>query len=216
MPAQQEPTSLDAYLNLLKQKGASTASLNQRKHFLRYLVSALEGCDRDDSVAYRHAVDSTLHKMATDETLNFFVSIAREFYPFWNEDLKTVAAMASGDGFALQPINLKVSASLEEIWFELCAAGWDKKEIPCLSDYLSRVEGKISSQDYTIRDYFLRCLMFLMRTQPLQSAVYRSGVNAILMLLPQENVRQAFLGLIREFYPFWQKMLLNETEVSPA
>ncbi|WP_018151729.1 hypothetical protein [Leeia oryzae] len=207
MTETKELTPLDAYLALLKQKGATTSSLNQRKHFLRYLVSALEGCDRDDSVAYRHAVDSTLQKMATDDNLSFFINIAREFYPFWNEDLRTIAALASGDGFFLQAVNVKLSNSIEELWNEVCASPWYQTPVACLDEYLAKLAGLITETDKQLRHRFLRCLLFVMRDQPIQPAVYRAGVNAILVLLPQEEAKQAFLGLIREFYPFWQKEL---------
>lgn len=200
---QSGPDALPAYLKLLRQRGASTASINQRKHFLRYLLLALDQT-REDSVAYRHAVDQVLAKMASDESRPFLVSVAREFFPFWMGDLETVMALAAGDGFALQPILLQSSGSLIQLFEAMDSDGWEDRDIPSLSQYLADTTPPGDEEHVLdLRDRFLRALHFILQHQPVNPATYRAGVNAMLLLMPRAQTQRSFLNLIREYFPYW-------------
>ncbi len=209
--------ALNAYLALLKSKGATTGSINQRKHFLRYLLAALDdaGSENAAGTGYRDAVDHTLKKVATEETLPFFLAVAREFYPFWTQDLKTVAALNAGDGFALEQFAIPRAASLDTLLRDMSAARWKATDSPALTRYLAdcllRNDDKVP---YQVRERLLPALLFVIRDRPASSAVYRAGVNAMLVLLPGEDTRQAFLQVIREFFPYWQDQADVDVEMS--
>lgn len=206
--------ALDAYLTLLKQKGASTASINQRKHYLRYLLKELEGASVD-SMVYRVAVEQTLRKVVTDDTRGFFLTITREFYPFWSEDLKDIARQHNDDTYVLDTIQLPVFLNLITLFEEMDAAGWEINDIPPLRQYLSvcRANG-VEDAVLDMRDRFLRAVHFLIRNHPIQPGVYRTGVQAMLSLAPREEVKQALLAVIREYYAYWQTS--TESNYPPA
>ena len=90
---------LEAYVTLLRSKGASTKDINLRKHFLRHLTSALK--DRELSGdSYRLTVDEVLRNFPDDEvSQSMFKTAAREFYNFWIGDVKSLVKLNNANIF---------------------------------------------------------------------------------------------------------------------
>jgi hypothetical protein len=203
---QHAETALTAYLNLLKNKGAATSVITRRKHFLRHLLTALEGDTAPASsndAYYRRAVDATLVKFPDEQKMEF-ISMAREFHPFWLGDMKTIARLNAADALSLQHTPVDVSGTLIDMFERLDADPWSRQEQTCLKAYLERLQqGGADDAVVDIRERLLLLLLYVIRRAEQTPFSYRAGVEAMLTLFSKEDTRRVFLDVAREFFYFW-------------
>ncbi|MFC4158091.1 hypothetical protein [Chitinimonas lacunae] len=205
--SQHAETSLAAYLNLLKTKGAATSLINQRKHILRHLLSALEAqAGRfidDDDAGYRRAVDQIQNNFPNEQQIEI-ISAAREFHPFWLGDLKTIARLNSAEALTLDPVPLDISGSLIDMFERMDRHPWSQQEPECLQHYLVELSAR-GADDAVIdlRERLLKLLLFVIRDAMPMPTAYRAGVDAMLTLFSKEDTRRAFIDVAREFFYYW-------------
>jgi hypothetical protein len=207
LDTQQADTALTAYLSLLKSKGAATSLVTRRKHILRHVLSALDGqgiqFEHDDDAGYRHAVDFTITKFPDEQQVEI-ISAAREFYPFWIGDLKTIARLNAANALALEHAQVDVRGSLVEMFERMDADPWSRAEQPCLVEYIKRLNSQNQSDAVVdIRDRLLQLLLYVIRHADPTPTTYRAGVDAMLTLFTKEDGRRLFVDLAREFFYFW-------------
>lgn len=206
---QQADIALNAYLSLLKNKGAATNVTNMRKHMLRHLISALEAqADRyltDDDSGYRRAVDHVIKHFPDDQQVEI-INVSREFYPFWIGDLRTIARLNAANALTLESLTVDVSGTLMDMFERLDRASWGKEPPVCLSDYLdSLVAQGADASVIDIRERLILLLLFIIRNaEPIPTA-YRAGVDAMLTLFSKEDTRRIFIDVAREFFYFWNR-----------
>jgi hypothetical protein len=196
-----------AYLNLLRRKGAATGLINQRKHFLRHLVSAVamqaEPCLTDCDAGYRRAVDTLLGKFPDEQQLEIIVT-AREFYPFWIGDLKTIARLNAADALATAPARVDVCGSLADMFARMDADPWSTQLPVSLARYLETLKRQGASDAVIdIRERLLMLLLYVIREAEPVPANYRAGVDAMLTLFSKEESRRLFIEVAREFFYHW-------------
>jgi hypothetical protein len=200
-------TALTAYVSLLKNKGAATSLVTRRKHMLRHLLSALEsqgdGFIHDDDAGYRHAVDGTIARFPDEQQFEI-ISAAREFYPFWIGDLKTIARLNAADALALDHAPVDVRGSLVEMFERLDRDPWSRQDQACLVEYIKRLsEQGQGDAVIDIRERLLQLLLFVIRHAEPTPTSYRAGVDAMLTLFSKEDARRLFVDVAREFFYFW-------------
>ncbi|GAB3249570.1 hypothetical protein [Chitinimonas naiadis] len=215
--AQHAETALTAYLNLLKNKGAATAILTRRKHFLRHLVSCMEtqaeNDQADDDAGYRRAVDNTVGKFPVDQQVEI-ITTSREFYPFWIGDLKTIARLNAADALSLDHARVDLRGSLVDMFQRLDADPWSGTKPPCLDEYLLKLaEQGAEDAVVDIRERLLTLLLYIIRHADPTPMAYRAGVDAMLTLFSKEDTRRLFIEMAREFFYFWNGY--NQGEPAP-
>lgn len=199
-----EQEALQAYLNLLGNKGADARDLERRAQLLRQLLPMIA----DQPVqgqGYRVAVESLLDAISRDDW-PFALGVVREFYPFWAQDIKTIAAlnaeaMLGAECQPWQPSTCDLAAlwnSLEQERFGV-AENWPLKAYT----QALRQEGAAPELVET-RVKLVKLLLLRLREAPDKSAmIYRSAVDATVPLFELKETRRLFLAVVREFYYFW-------------
>ncbi|MDK2125526.1 hypothetical protein [Parachitinimonas caeni] len=203
--------ALNAYLALLKANGAATAHINLRKHLLRHLLSVLEEVSLEQTEGadhgYRLAVDRLLGHFPDEQHVEI-ISTAREFYPFWVGDLRTIAKLNAAKALTTQHIPLDISGSLTDMLERMDADDTQHAEPPVLCAYIEMMASQgVESAVIDIRERLLRLLLYVIRNADPVPTAYRAGVDAMLTLFPREDTRQAFIEVAREFFHFWNDSL---------
>lgn len=195
--------AVGAYLTLVKNKGASTSSINKRKHFLRYLTNWLNNKPRTGE-SYRAGVDATMEKFSEEETRYFFLVVAREFYYFWIGDVRAIATLNATGGFEGDPIRVEIKESLMDLLAKLDVVTWREDEMLVLRRYLACLYSHGMAQStIDIRDRLLKVLLYQLRDMEMNGNNYRAVIDALLPLFKKAEARYTFLALAREFYYFW-------------
>lgn len=199
-----EQEALSAYLNFLQKKGADAETLQQRRDFLSPLLEALAGLAPDGKF-YRKAVEARIDTLDKSQW-PFGLSIAREYYPFWVQDIKAIAAMSEGKAFDVKPINWQPQdCNLKTVWGYLDKEKFSLVENWALKAYTLALRQDGAAQDIVdTRIKLVKLLLVRLRDAPEQSSkIYRVGVDATLGLFLLQDTRRLFLAVAREFYYFW-------------
>lgn len=210
MPFEHE--AVNAYLNFLRTKGVAQKSLDARVDFLMRLIAGL-AAKPYDRIAYAGALNMIMKK-TRDQAWHFHMQVAREFYPFWMQDIKAIAML--GEQFTAQtavvewtplPTSLKqLSTTLETIVF-------NEIESAQLEQYMCvmRQQG-LSKGLMVVKLRLAKIILLRLRDAPQKSgAIYRVAVDMTLPLFRLKNSRQLFLIVVREFFQHWIAEKANDT-----
>lgn len=215
MEDQKANDALQAYLSLLKSKGASSRELNVRKHFLRFLISELKDkpCTGD---AYRASVDAVLAGFPQNEDLKVLPVCARDFYYFWIGDIKQIALLHATGLIDPNPLIIATQGSLIDMLGEMDRAGWEMNDIPALRQYLADLRANGATDAVIdIRERLIRLLLFVIREHEPTSRAYRAGVDALQGMFQKEEARNTFVTVARDFFYYWLgRVPQQETEAS--
>jgi hypothetical protein len=210
MPFEHE--AVNAYLNFLRAKGIAQKSLDARVEFLMRLIAGL-AAKPYDRVAYAGALN-VIMKKTRDQAWHFHMQVAREFYPFWMQDMKAIAML--GEQFAAQtaivewtplPTSLKqLSTTLETIVF-------NEIESAQLEQYMCAMRQQgLSKGLMVVKLRLAKIILLRLRDAPQKSgAIYRVAVDMTLPLFRLKNSRQLFLIVVREFFQHWVAEKVNDT-----
>jgi len=204
MSESREEQALNAYIRLLKSKGASEESLKQREDFLLKLAFRHED-ELNESCLYRRAVENMLEQV--DRSFwPFCLAITREYYPFWANDIKAIAALNAEHAFDFELINWQPKdINLKKIWASLDKEQFELSETWPMKAYMHglRQEGATQAIVET-RIKLVKLLLVRLKDAPEKTPrVYRTAVDSTYPLFDRKETRRLFLAVVREFYYFW-------------
>lgn len=199
-----EREAINAYLKLLRSKGVDEGGLKQREQWLLDLVPSIAG-EAVDGLVYREAVEQQLVSVEREQW-PFFLSVVREYYHFWNGDIKAIAALNAGDEFELNPAKGQTAdQNLKTLWQRLdnekfgVADTWPLKAY----SYALRQEGAEQALVDT-RLRLVKLLLLKLKDIPERDhKVYRQAVDATVGIFNMKPTQRLFLSVVREFYYFW-------------
>ena len=140
-----ENLEIKAYAKLLQSKGADQNVLNIRTTFLEKLSSNLDKRELDGS-EYREALEILMETIPADDW-HASLTAAREFYPFWLQDIKAIAAFNSNPGFDVTPPSWKpLPATLQSLTDSLETEKFDVSENWPLKAYSQALRQEGSAQ----------------------------------------------------------------------
>lgn len=199
-----EKEAIDAYLKLLQAKGANSNVLHKRSLFINLLAEKLVGLVPSGEV-YRDIIENIMDSMPVD-AWHDSLTAAREFYPFWMQDFKAIAALNINPGFDVKPIDWRpVQATLKLLSDSLETEKFEAAENWPLKAYTQalRFEGAEQALVDT-RVKLAKIILIRLRTAPdKDSKAYRAAVDLTLPLFSIKHSRRLFLVVVREFYHFW-------------
>jgi len=102
MAKTREKQAADAYLKFLQSKGASTNTLFLRSRFLDSLMIKLV-IKEQTRKAFAFALEETLIQLPLEDRSNA-LNTAREYFPFWMDDIKAIAMFHEYYGFSTKEI----------------------------------------------------------------------------------------------------------------
>ncbi len=204
MSQTREKEAIKAYLKLLQTKGAGEDVLQQRALFLDKLSVSLEGKALEGS-EYREVIEALMETIPAEDW-HPNLTTAREYYPFWVEDIKAIAALNRYPGFDVPPDQWRPEqVSLKSLTDSLETEKFDTSEMWPLKAYTQalRFEGaELSLVDTRVK--LAKIILVRLRGAPLKNhKSYRTAVDLTLPLFNIKRNRRLFLVVVREFYHFW-------------
>lgn len=200
MATTKEDKAVNAYIKFLQGKNLSSDAIDLRAKFLKKLTILLQG--QSSREEYGKALETAL-KIDDNIERHQQLNIAREFFPFWTDDIKMIARMSETYGFDLSISQMKPLPTLSID--ELNSAKLNHNE----SDLLNRYSNLLKEQNVTedliqARLRLAKLVLLRLRDIPIQNNVsYRMAVEVTLPLFNVEDVRQRFLQAVREFFYIW-------------
>ncbi len=85
--------ALKAYQSILEKHGHRRGEIYKRMHMAHCILGSLPK-GLPSNVAYRRAVDAVLMTMPDEASAETCRLVARDVYPFYEQDVPTIAAMA--------------------------------------------------------------------------------------------------------------------------
>ena len=218
-PREQE--ALEVYIKLLTNKGFGPETFVLRINFLNKLIPFLVGKDLNGRI-YRAAIEQvmdTVEEADWPESL----TVAREYFPFWMNDLKAVALLSRVSTVDSLPIDWQPKhIELSELWQTVDAEKFGTTDSWALKAYTKALRDENAEQSLIdTRVKLAKILLVRMREAPdTNNKVYRTTVDATLPLFEVKKNRRLFLVVVREFFHFWagnpdaEKFVLNSNTVS--
>lgn len=204
MNAVREQMALDAYFKLLHNKGADEDNLKRRKHCLQQLIPALATLASEGPL-YREVVDHCLASQpASDWPL--FLTVVREYFHFWMEDIKAIASMYGDAEFDPSIDDLKpLQGDLKVLWKTIEHEKFSTVELWPVNTYsLALKQHGASPAMVETRIKLVKLLIIQMRVAPqLNNKYYRLAVDSMMRLFTVSQMRNFYLTVVREFFSFW-------------
>jgi len=204
MDSMREKEAINAYLKLLQAKGGKSALLRRRSLFLDQLILNLVNKELD-GIEYREAVENLMDILPAEDW-HESLTAAREFYPFWTGDIKSIAALNVNPGFDVAQISwAPLPTSLKSLIDSLDTEKFDASETWPLKAYSQALRQEGSEQRLVdTRVKLAKILLIRLKNAPLKNhKSYRTAVDQTLPLFNIKNNRRLFLVVVREFYHFW-------------
>lgn len=204
MKISREKEAISAYLKLLQNKGAASGLLYRHSLFLDKFTVYLTDQPLERS-AYSAALQALIQANPDDDE-QASLNIAREFFPFWTQDIKAIAAFDAHYGFDVQCIKWKPLAtslkalidSLEKVELE------DNEAYPVFAYQLALQHQGAEQAVIETRVKLAKALVLRLRDAPVKNnKTYRTAVDFTLPLFTMPENKHLFLVVVREFYNFW-------------
>jgi hypothetical protein len=199
-----EQQALEVYIKLLTGKGFGPDTFVSRVNFLNKLMPLLANKELN-GISYRVAIEALMDSVAEEDWPESLV-IAREYYPFWANDLKAVAQMSKNTPVDTLPIDWQPKqVALSALWHTVDEQKFDTTDSWALKGYTKAL--RFENADQTLIDTRLKLakiLLVRLRDAPEKSnKAYRTTVDATLPLFEVKKNRRLFLVVVREFFHFW-------------
>ncbi len=214
-----EQQALEVYFKLLTVKGFGQETFVQRTSFLNKLLPLLAHKEIGE---YRLAIEAVMDSVPESDWPEGLV-IAREYYPFWINDLKAVAQFSKNVTTNQLPIDWKpVEVSLSSLWHNIDQEKFSTTDTWALKAYTKALRDENAAQTLIeTRLKLAKVLLVRLKDAPDKSnKTYRTTVDATLPLFEVKKNRRLFLVVVREFFHFWSgnpeaaKYILNVNTVS--
>lgn len=206
MKLTREQIAINAYLKLLQSKGMPAGELYKRSAFLDKFSPNLNQKSLT-AADFSKALDDTILDIATKDRI-FTLEIAREFFPFWMQDMKTIAAFNSSYGFDLASIKWKpIPSTLTELTETIEESVFSKDETKTLNSYMrTMLENGADETIVDTRSKLAKLILVKLREAPVKNnKTYRMAIDIILPLFTVNEIKQLFLTVVSEFYMHWNE-----------
>lgn len=218
---EREQQALEVYLKLLKSKGFGPNTFAPRVEFLNHLMPLLADKPRVGA-EYRKVVE-TLMDSVTEEDWPESLVVAREYFPFWINDLKAVTLLSKAVTEDALPIDWKpIHVELSHLWNTVDQEKFGTAEAWALKAYTKALRNENAEQSLIdTRLKLVKILLVRIKDAPVKdNKAFRIAVDATLPLFELKKNRRLFLAVVREFFHFWsgnpdaEKYILNSHTVS--
>lgn len=199
-----EKEAANAYLKFLQSKGAPSGMLYLRSRFLDTFMVKLAGKIQTRK-EFAYALEEALAMLPHDDRNNA-LNTAREFFPFWMNDIKAIAMFEEYYGFSVKEIKWEPKhKTLKALTDELETEKLSDTESQSLNTY-RQVIIKLGADKSVIetRSKLAKIILIRLRDAPVTNhVIYRMSVDLTLPLFKTKEIKQLYLDVVREFYYFW-------------
>lgn len=202
-----EPTTyaLKAYQSILEKHGHRRGEIYKRMHIARCIMGSLPK-GLPPNVAYRKAVDAVLLTMPDDAAAETCRLVARDLFPFYEQDVPTIAAMAQTGAFECLDdvrVELPPHRDLDDLIKISKGMSLSQEESAVLNAYAEHILAQgVDAKVLDNRITTCRLLLLGLRGLPRDGKHYRAVIDRLLPLFRREETRAYFLVVARQFYSF--------------
>lgn len=196
--------SLDAYLKLLQNREMDREMLAHRRELLEKFLPVLAGKPAKGE-CYRNAVDECINLIDRNDW-PLFLQCVREYYYFWNNDFKAIAALHKegvlGD---MRDILPAPDESFNRLWEKVDYEKFSMGEAWAVNAYRAvLLEDGLQKKVAETRVKMIKLLLVQLRkAEGRDGRVYRAAVDSMLPVFTKPEAIALFLEVIREFFHFW-------------
>ncbi len=205
MAKSREQKAADAYLKFLQSKGAPSGTLYRRSRFLDAFMGKLHDKEQTRK-SFALALEATLTNLPQEDRSNA-LNTAREYFPFWMNDIKAIALFHEYYGFTTDEIAWKPKhATLAALTKNLSTEEFTDAENLALNNYLKAIANLGANKAMIeTRKKLAKIILLRVREAPSKGhAIYRISVDLTLPLFKTKEIRDLYLEVVREFYHFWE------------
>ena len=199
-----EKEAADAYLKFLQGKGAPSNALYLRSRFLDLFMTKLIGKIQTRK-EFASALEETLKTISTEDRSNA-LNTAREYFPFWMNDIKAIAMFEEYYGFNVSKVKWEPKhTTIESLTDELETERLTDAESQSLNAYRQTLT-RLGADKSVIetRSKLSKIILLRLRDAPTSNhANYRISVDMTLPLFKTKEIKKLYLDVVREFYHFW-------------
>ncbi|PCI55071.1 MAG: hypothetical protein COB34_07410 [Methylophilaceae bacterium] len=201
-----EKEAADAYLKFLQSKGAPSGMLYLRSRFLDTFILKLKGKIQTRK-EFAYALEEIIASLPIDDKdRGNALSTAREFFPFWMNDIKAIAMFQEFYGFNVNEIKWEPKhTTLKALTDDLDLQKLTAAEEQSLQAYVQAIT-KLGADTAVVdtRSKLAKIILIRLRDAPTTNhAIYRISVDLTLQLFKTKEIKQLYLDVVREFYHFW-------------
>jgi hypothetical protein len=216
-----EQQALEVYIKLLTTKGFGPDTFVPRINFLNKFMPMLAGKEPNGR-EYRMAIEALMDSVDGADWPES-LTISREYYPFWINDMKAVAQLSKNTTADSLPIDWQPKhIELSTLWHSVDTEKFDTTDSWALKGYTKALRFENAEQTLIdTRVKLAKIMLVRLRDAPDKSnKSYRTTVDATLPLFEVKKNRRLFLVVVREFFHFWagnpdaEKFVLNNHTVS--
>lgn len=200
-----EKQATEAYLKFLQKKGASSGTLYKRSRLLDTLMINLAGKDQTRKI-FALALENTLIQLPKEDKSNA-LNTAREYFPFWMDDIKAIARFNKYYGFSTKEVRWKPKhTTLDTLTKHLDTEVFNTEESLSLNNYLKSISSLGANRAIIeTRSKLAKIILLRLREAPVKNhATYRISVDLTLPLFKTQEIRDLYLEVVREFYHYWE------------
>ena len=199
-----QQTSVDAYLALMEKNGADADNLARRRALLDKLMPFLAQRPVKGEF-FRNAVDEAMPLIEKTEW-PFFMTVVRDFYYFWVNDFKMIAAMQKSGSFQVNPaLPTPPEGNLKTLWESLATEKFSLSEKWPINAYKAALRDEGIEQDAidTRAKMAQLLLLQLRKIDGKDGHTYRLAVESMLPVFLKKETSELFIAVVREFFHFW-------------
>ena len=209
-----EKEAAEAYLKFLQSKGAPSGMLYIRSRFLDTFIIKLSGKIQTRK-EFSYALDDAMATIPLADRSNA-LNTAREYFPFWMNDIKAIAMFEEYYGFNVNVIKWEPKQStLKALTDDLDTEKLTDAESQSLNRYRQVIVRRGADKAVVeTRAKLAKIILIQLRDAPVTNhAIYRTSVDLTLPLFKTKEIKQLYLNVVREFYYFWTNDPDAETKV---
>lgn len=196
--------AIAAYLKVIKSQGANELELQERGAFLNQLHVHLKTLPKTKQ-SYRAALKRFLDESDRYEW-TFYLTISREYFLFWIDDVKTIAAVSQGNGFSLNiPKRVDQLIDIDRLREQILTTKFSTVEKWPLNNYAEAMRQDRELKE-TVEIKLMLAKMIVFKLRELDSSqmnAYRMTVNLIMPSFGSQEIRNLFGDVSVEFFPFY-------------
>lgn len=216
-----EQRALEVYIKLLKSKGFGPNTFVERTNFLNKFMPLLAGKEQTGGV-YRQVLESIMDDVPESGWPESLV-VAREYYPFWVDDMEAITRLSQNVVEDPLPIDWKpIEVQLKDLWHTIDEQKFGRTDSWAIKGYTTALRNEAADQTLVdTRVKLAKILLVRLGDAPdPNNKTYRTVVDATLPLFEVKKNRRLFLVVVREFFHFWagnpnaEQYILKNTPVS--
>lgn len=198
-------SALKAYQSMLEKHGHRRGEIYKRMHMARCIMGSLPK-GPPSNLAYRKAVDAVLMTMPDEASAEICRRVARELFPFYEQDVLAIAVMTQTGAF--EPLDdvrveLPPHRDLDDLIAVSRTMTLSPEETSLLNAYSEHLRAQgVDAKTLANRTTLCRLLLLGLRGLPHDGKHYRAVVDKLLPLFKRDETQIYFLVVARQFYAF--------------